>query len=133
VCRKCREEKPAAEFFSGKQNRDGLQSYCKACVYRCNRDWATANRDRVRAKYRKHDLKRTFGITVEQYDEMLRRQKGVCAICQKPCKSGRRLAVDHDHATGRVRALLCSNCNRGIGCFHDDPQMLEAAIRYLSG
>lgn len=62
---------------------------------------------------------------------MLAIQGGVCAICRKECKSGRELAVDHDHETGAVRSLLCMNCNRAIGWLQDDPDLLMAATEYL--
>jgi len=77
-------------------------------------------------------LRRTFGITLEQYNEMYDSQGGCCAICGKPDEvEGRRLAVDHDHGTGRVRALLCGKCNRGLGSFQDNFDILARATRYL--
>lgn len=78
-----------------------------------------------------------YGITSEQYDELLASQGGVCAICGQPERSKSRnghllkLAVDHDHETGTVRGLLCDRCNRGLGFFGDDPERLAAAIAYL--
>jgi hypothetical protein len=77
-------------------------------------------------------LMRYFGITLAYYTAMNAAQGGVCAICRKPCKSGRQLAVDHDHKTGAVRALLCIPCNNGIGNFQDDPDLLSAAVEYLA-
>lgn len=74
-------------------------------------------------------LLRKYGLTLADYNDMLARQRGRCAICQKPFHS--KPGVDHDHATGRVRGLLCSFCNTGIGLFHDDPDILRAAITYL--
>ena len=82
----------------------------------------------------KHDgiLRRNYGITLEDYNSMYAKQNGLCAICLKPDEvEGRRLAVDHDHETGQVRALLCGNCNRGLGNFKDDANMLIKATRYL--
>ena len=70
-----------------------------------------------------------FGITIEQYDKMLAAQDGVCAICAGECGSGRRLAVDHDHGTGRVRALLCVRCNRQLGLFE---AFRDRATAYLA-
>ncbi len=98
------------------------------------RKWRTDNP--VKAK--SHNLKRAYGITLEQYDAMLLQQDGNCAICRKPehvlNKEGKRraLAVDHCHDTKKVRGLLCTNCNKGIGHFSDDPLRLCAAITYLS-
>ena len=76
-------------------------------------------------------LKYTFGISLEQYNEMLKKQGSVCAICKEKCKSGKNLAVDHCHTTGKIRGLLCSNCNRGLGLFTDDKIKLSNAIIYL--
>lgn len=79
---------------------------------------------------------RQYGITLEQYREMLAAQDGKCAICgatppPNGVKSAARLHVDHDHVTKRVRALLCSRCNQGIGYFKDDPDLFHAAARYI--
>jgi len=77
-------------------------------------------------------LKRTYGITIEQYDAMLEAQGGKCAICgTQNCRTGKRLAVDHDHITGEVRGVLCYRCNTALGKFRDDPQILAKAIDYL--
>ena len=65
--------------------------------------------------WRGNVYKRNFGISLEDYEELLEKQGGVCAICKNKCPSGRRLAVDHDHVTKRVRGLLCCNCNRVLG------------------
>ena len=73
---------------------------------------------------------RLYGLSLEAYQELLAQQGGVCAICGSP-PGKRALAVDHDHVTGEVRALLCTRCNVGIGGFRDDPQLLVAAIAYL--
>lgn len=86
---------------------------------------------------RRSRFKRQFGITPEHYDAMFEAQGGVCAICGEPetlvdpRKGPRRLAVDHDHETGRVRGLLCGNCNNGLGRFKDSPILLAAALAYL--
>lgn len=71
-----------------------------------------------------------FGITPEQYDRMLADQNGVCAICERPPKN-RRLAVDHDHDTGRVRGLLCWWCNNRVVPKLNTPHVLRRAIDYL--
>lgn len=104
--------------------------------------WAKANPDKVRAKsaryhashpevFRNRRLRRNFGITLAEYEHMIVAQNGVCAICRKPCKTGRRLAVDHDHDTGKVRGLLCAGCNIGIGQMNEDPMRLRVAADYL--
>lgn len=88
------------------------------------------------ARFRSFELKRRFGIGLAEYDVMFAKQGGVCAICKQTEIASRGgkdlwLAVDHSHTTGKVRGLLCSNCNRGIGCFGDDESRLTGAIAYL--
>lgn len=80
----------------------------------------------------KAQLKRYYGITVEQYNAMFAYQNGACAICGKPeSEQSRKLSVDHNHETGAVRGLLCDNCNHAIGMFQDDIDLLQKAINYL--
>jgi len=71
-----------------------------------------------------------YGMTVETYDSMFDKQGGACFICKRPPKV-RRLAVDHDHTTGKVRGLLCWRCNSGLEKFSDNPHALTRAVLYL--
>lgn len=86
---------------------------------------------------RKQNLRRNFGITPEDYERMNNLQDGRCAICERPDQTNagkpRRLAVDHNHQTNEIRALLCKNCNIGISLFDEDILRLSAAIAYLRG
>jgi hypothetical protein len=75
-------------------------------------------------------LKRNYGIGLDFYEQLLGKQDGKCAICGEP-ENGRALAVDHDHGTGNIRGLLCTNCNNGLGRFRDDVSRLRNAIEYL--
>jgi hypothetical protein len=86
------------------------------------------NKRNIRLRY----LKRRYGITIEQYDTMVEKQGGLCAICGKP-PNGRwkRLAVDHCHKTGKVRGLLCHACNVLLGHAEDNWEVLCNAVRYL--
>lgn len=91
--------------------------------------------ERVRAYNRMKQLER-YGLTIEQHDVMLAGQDGLCAICGNPpnpdgVRASSRLHADHDHVTGKVRALLCNSCNNGIGRFRDDPALLRAAAEYI--
>lgn len=90
------------------------------------------NPDHYANKY----LLRDFGISLSEYNKLLALQKGVCAIChhaERVSRGGKlkRLAVDHDHSTGKIRALLCQHCNQAIGKMRDDPALLRAAAEYL--
>lgn len=84
---------------------------------------------------REYGLLKSYGLTMEEYDTMVEKQGGVCAICSSPPKGqgsrSRYLYVDHCHTTGVVRGLLCRNCNNAIGLLSDDTEILSAAIRYL--
>lgn len=81
---------------------------------------------------RKHNLKRLYGLTPEQYYQMLEAQGGVCAICRTiPSEKRKTLSVDHDHVTGAVRKLLCARCNSAIGFLWDSPDLVQRALDYL--
>lgn len=91
--------------------------------------------DNNRRYYRNHHLLKTYGITYEQYEVIYKQQGGVCAVCGSvpdAVKHGRvSLVVDHDHATGKIRGLLCNNCNSGLGIIGDTIEHLEKALAYL--
>lgn len=82
-------------------------------------------------KRRDTNLRQKFGITLEDYNNMLTSQNGVCAICGQ-LDGKRSLAVDHCHKTGKVRGLLCRRCNVSIGLLEDNTIFLLNAVRYLS-
>lgn len=77
-------------------------------------------------------LKSKFNITIEQYEELLIKQKGVCALCKQLCPSGKRLCIDHNHITGKVRGLLCYHCNVGLGHFMENAKLLMNAVDYIT-
>lgn len=100
-----------------------------------NLQWRRSNPDRVRESY----LRTRYGISKADYDSLLALQGGVCAICKLPEEmidpqtvKTKRLAVDHDHVSGKVRGLLCRKCNALIGLAHDSRDLLSSAIAYLS-
>lgn len=142
TCKECAETKPLGEFYAHPRMRDGYFNRCKVC----DRARARASMKRLREaegytapKYgrssqyhRRVRLKSRYGITPEQADAMLEEQGGVCAICGTDEPGGRGFwNVDHDHGTGKVRGLLCTNCNRGIGLLGDDVNRLMSAAAYL--
>lgn len=94
------------------------------------------HRSENRDVYKRKELMRDFGISMERYEAMLDAQNKLCAICEQPETAVRQgktltLAVDHCHKTGQIRDLLCGACNKGIGYFKDDPAIMEKAIAYL--
>lgn len=102
-------------------NREKLNKY--------SRDWRASHKEKVKKWVTEASMKTLYGINQAQYDAMFINQKGVCAICKRPDK--RRLSVDHDHETKKVRALLCGKCNRGLGFFEDSHFLLTKASQYL--
>lgn len=93
--------------------------------------WRKNNPYKARLAAFKRHLRNTYKITLEDFDRMVTAQGGVCAICGLNPNPDRRLSVDHDHTTGKIRALLCGLCNYGLGAFKDDTLRLDKAIRYL--
>lgn len=96
------------------------------------RERSKAWRERNPNKLHGYVLKRNFGLSVEAYHEMLEAQGGVCAICENIDATGRRLAVDHCHETGRIRGLLCTHCNTALGLVNDSVDTLRRMKEYLS-
>ncbi|MEI5099645.1 endonuclease VII domain-containing protein [Streptomyces sp. PmtG] len=113
-CRTCGEIKPHVEWDRNSSASDGLATLCKPCKA---------------AQGRAGHLKRQYGLTEAQRDGMVAEQKGLCVICLKAPP----VHVDHCHETGRVRGVLCFNCNSAIGKLGDDPDALRRAIDYLEG
>lgn len=99
-----------------------------------NTNWKRANNEKHQANLLNSRFKHRYGITIEEYNSMLKNQNGRCKICST-LETGRklsaRLSVDHCHKTGKVRGLLCFHCNSGLGKFKDNPKVLENAIQYL--
>lgn len=103
----------------------------RAKVCASQKAYREKNRERVKACQRNSDLRHRFGIDLEAFNLMVEMQGGKCAICHEPFQTGKGTHVDHDHATGKVRGLLCSKHNMGIGYFQDSPALLRAAAGYL--
>ncbi len=87
-------------------------------------------------KMKGYHLKQYFGLPQDEYEALCEKYSNLCAICKRPERNKRlgeaySLAVDHDHATGKVRGLLCANCNRALGLLEDNPSFFQAAIEYL--
>lgn len=95
------------------------------------RNWSIRNAENVAKKRRIRYFGARYGVTVEQYEDMLKNQNGVCAICNNKCSVRERLSIDHCHDTKIVRGLLCNSCNLGLGYFKDTPERLESAAKYL--
>tara|TARA_R110000782_G_scaffold120606_1_gene211603 strand:+ start:181 stop:609 length:429 start_codon:yes stop_codon:yes gene_type:complete len=135
TCTKCKETKSLSLFGNHIRTADGKRVRCKACEAVDNKESRQArksdNPEGLAARDRTANLKRTYGLSVLEWDAKFKKQQGVCAICSGTCVSGRRLAVDHNHSTGVIRDLLCGNCNGGLGKFLEKPELLLKAVEYL--
>lgn len=125
-CKSCEIEKPVEAFNRSRVRPDGLACRCKDC--RRHHERITADTDELYRRGRETRLWTAFRLRLEDFDAMLRAQDEKCAICDKPMK---RVHVDHDHATGKVRALLCAGCNTALG-YIERPGFLESAQAYLA-
>jgi len=129
-CKLCNKTRMLKYFPKSKFTHSGYYSYCYDCKRGINRQQDIKRYDKRKADSRRAYLWRTYGITLEDYNSMLFKQNGLCAICYQ--ESVNKLhAVDHDHSSGAVRGLLCHNCNRGLGMFKDNTDFLQSAIMYL--
>jgi hypothetical protein len=97
--------------------------------------WVSENKERLKVARRRHKLKADYGMTVEQYNQLLEFQNHSCAICKTPFKANgshnEKAHIDHCHASGVVRGLLCGFCNMGLGKLKDSIHVLESALKYL--
>lgn len=137
VCTKCDERKPYDMFSKTSRATDGRLSRCKACCTASLREYRSAHPEKYYTTSRIDHLKRQYDMSMKDYDVMLSKQGGVCAICGKKEEdnatgsSHKVLYIDHDHKTGKVRGLLCNHCNRGLGFLQDDSSILRSAIEYI--
>ena len=157
-CARCKQDKPTSAFaIVTARGKKRYHSYCAECRNEYARDFRAEDvgesRRKANAYYaanavhkrevarqwraatgyaRKDLLRKLYGITLEQYQELLAAQDGVCAICRQPPRGKRKfLVVDHDHETGQIRGLLCVTCNIGLGALRDRTDLLQAALVYL--
>jgi hypothetical protein len=142
-CRKCGENKDLSEFYKGVKHKGGYRHICRECVtvearkYRQTPGWRAYLKkynqsDKGKATVRRYELKRKYGITKEDYDNIHKQQQGRCAICGEiEARLEKMLVVDHCHASGKVRGLLCTNCNFLIGHAKDNLDVLASAASYL--
>ena len=130
TCSCCKATKSILDFYKrgGKWSPETRHSVCKECTKRRVKKRHEENPQRTR----NNDLKRNYGITLEDHSRMFESQGGVCAVCKKP-GDGRwsQLCVDHDHVTGKVRELLCRRCNMILGQVDDSSLLLHELAAYL--
>ena len=155
-CSKCGEAKPEAEFHKDLRWSGGLRAQCKTCEAK----YREVNREKIRlakaaryelnrvdilsreaekrescpGRHRESHLKNRYGLTTVEFEDLLRGQSGKCKLCETSF-SGNGIwgpRIDHDHASGDIRGLLCHSCNVGIGLLKESPEILQRAIKYLT-
>lgn len=115
-CSHCQKIKPIEDFPKRSSQKDGLNYNCRKCSLQQGKE----------SKYRMR-----YGLELEEKEKMIFLQNNKCLICGDNVFGSKKAVVDHDHKTDKVRAILCQNCNKGLGCFKDDPELLEKAKAYL--
>jgi hypothetical protein len=133
ICCRCNEKKHLTEFSNHCKSSDGKSSVCAECNRAASNKWYYENKETARATARRSSLKSKYGITLEQYDELLQKQNNCCAVCERHEKTFKsKLAVDHNHKTGEIRGLLCTNCNHRLIGRHTDAERLHKMAEYIS-
>lgn len=124
-CRKCGVVKSVLEFSISKFTGDGLNSYCLVCRQQMSRAYRMKKGKKLWARLNK------YGITQAEWEDILKKQAYLCAICSTNTSGKREWSLDHDHTTGVIRGILCGRCNTMIGFAKDSPVILRAAASYL--
>jgi hypothetical protein len=136
-CNKCKTTKPLSSYYADSRNKDGRKGVCKECNNSTKRlrrsdpsvrEAENLKRSKSRNS-RKENLKYRYNLTIEDYDNMVTQQNGLCLICEKSLPEYPH--IDHCHKTDVVRGILCPNCNTSLGKFNDDPKLLRRAADYL--
>lgn len=145
-CSKCEKFKPDYEFPKRANGERGLRSHCRKCISEYDKErngtpemkakmsayskqYIVQNVDKVKSA----KLLNRYGISLEEFEKKLDSQNRKCAICGVQLDGNKRTHLDHDHATGKIRGILCWNCNGGLGNFSDNVERLQSAINYLKG
>lgn len=134
ICYRCLVSKPTTAFNRNRSKRDGLQAACRSCDKLLHK--TNYNYDRKRHQLMSKLSRRKCSLT--KFEAMKKKQKNRCAICRRPERKINKttgkaisLSIDHNHATGQIRGLLCWSCNLVIGHMNDEPELLRKAIEYL--
>lgn len=145
-CPGCNQNKSSSEFHKDSSRTRGFQTYCKLChkeraadwwskkgkeSYQKHKqyqqEWRKKNPERYAKRQWRYHIKRKYGMSEAEFQARVSSQECKCACCGDVAE----LVVDHCHTANKVRDLLCQPCNKGLGCFSDNPDRLRAAIKYL--
>jgi Autographiviridae endonuclease VII len=123
-CRDCNEPLTRINgMFTGRT----LRGSCRSCHNKLKKIYRDENPDKVRDS----QFKCTYGINLEDYNNLVKLHLNGCAICKQPCKTGDKLSIDHNHSTNKVRGLLCKTCNTALGLMQEDEELIWNMLEYL--
>lgn len=125
ICSACKKKLPLNKYYKDKTKKYGRANFC----IKCKRLKSKTLYQKNPLKTYKRNLKNKFNIALEDYDEMFEKQNGTCYICNGINESGRRLAIDHSHKTGKIRGLLCWNCNMLLGWLENYRDTIEEYLK----
>lgn len=121
VCNNCKTSKPLDDYYTvSKRSKPTIFHICKDCC--------AVQKLKMKAYYRDWELKKKYGVSIEEYKQQCETRENVCDICATKTDT---MHVDHNHKTSKVRGYLCGSCNRGIGLLKDSPEVLRLAAEYL--
>lgn len=138
TCRVCQKTKPIHDFYKVSSNKSGYENRCKPCNISAQKLWAQNNKEKrnaIEKRYRskpevmRRKVLKQYNLNEELFQELLVLQEKKCKICSLEFTS--MAHVDHCHKTNVVRGLLCGSCNRGLGMYKDNPELLRKAAEYL--
>jgi len=137
-CTVCKELKSFEEFYNSRNHPDGKSYRCKTCDALARKAYEQRHKEKRLSNIRRANRKYKYGLSEDKYQQLIHDQNGCCAICSVVLEQtgniqhkANTLCIDHDHKTGVVRGLLCSNCNRALGLFKDNVKFITNAIQYL--
>ena len=137
TCTVCKQELDYSYYHKSSRSKDGFNYRCKVCDKAARHSYQKNNRERFAEKTRRKNLKFKFGITLEEYYDMLEKQNHRCGICGTKDNHvpGKRReqnwSVDHCHETAKIRGLLCNRCNGGLGMLGDNVESIRKVLTYL--
>lgn len=141
ICSTCKEEKSLENYYNSKASIDGKGYRCKACDDIARKAYREKHRGFHLKAQRERNWRHKYGLEREDFERMWEDQEGKCSICfvhltnieldNDPKNKSNTACVDHCHATGKVRSLLCARCNKGLGLFDDETDKVKAAYEYL--
>jgi hypothetical protein len=133
VCSICGCNKPLFDFYKRPETKDGYRTDCKECFSkRSKKKWKNKTDAERKQINKKNRLKHFYGLSIEEYNKMCEAQNNKCFICgEEAFYNDKPLYIDHCHATGKIRKLLCQHCNSGLGMFKDSPELLLKAAEYV--